>query len=64
MNGCWGSFADPALSPEKRARKQYDHPLVIVLACKPYHWIKEFPPRIRTSPELLERTPKKWSHLF
>lgn len=64
MNGCWGSFADPALSPEKRARKQYDHPLVIVLACKPYHWIDEFPPSIKSPPEMIKKIKEKWQRLF
>ncbi len=64
INGCWGSFADPALSPEKRARKQYDHPLVIVLACKPYHWIDEFPPSIKSPPEMIKKIKEKWQRFF
>jgi len=64
LNGCWGSFADPALTPEKRERKQYDHPLVIVLACKPYHWIKEFPPSIKSPLEEIEKTKEKWQKFF
>lgn len=64
MNGCWGSFADPALSPEKRARKHYDHPLVIILACKPYHWIQEFPPSIKSPSDLIEKTKEKWGRWF
>jgi 4-hydroxy-3-polyprenylbenzoate decarboxylase len=64
LKGCWGSFADPALPPDKRARKHYDHILIIVLACKPYHWIESFPPSIKSPPEALEEVKNKWRHLF
>jgi len=64
INGCWGSFADPALPPDKRVKKQYDHPLIIVLACKPFHWINEFPPSVKSPPEVLEKTIEKWKPYF
>ncbi len=64
VRGCWGSQTDPILSPFKRTIHDFTHSSAIILACKPYHWIKEFPPSIRTSPELLEKTLKKWGHLF
>ena len=64
MKGCWGSFADPALSPEKRARKQYDHILTIVLACKPYHWKDQFPAKLEVSPEVTREIKAKWKGLF
>lgn len=63
-NCCWGSFADPALSPEKRERKQYDHSLAIILACKPFHWIAKYPPSIKSSPELIQKTKEKWQSHF
>ena len=64
MKGCWGSFADPALPPEKRARKQYDHSLAIVLACKPYHWIDKYPPSIKSPPEMIQKVKDKWQAQF
>jgi 4-hydroxy-3-polyprenylbenzoate decarboxylase len=64
MKNCWGSFADPALSPEKRERKQYDHSLAIVLACKPYHWIAKYPPSIKSPPEMIQKVKDKWQAQF
>lgn len=64
VKGCWGSQTDPILSPFKRSIYDFTHSSAIILACKPYHWIKEFPPSIKTSPELLEKTKKDWEHLF
>jgi len=64
IKGCWGSFADPALPPDKRSRKHYDHILTIILACKPFDWIEHFPPSIKSPPEALEKVKNKWRHLF
>jgi len=64
VTGCWGSQTDPILSPLKRQIHDFTHSTAIIMACKPYHWIKEFPPSIRTSPALLEEVRKKWSHIF
>lgn len=64
VKGCWGSQTDPILSPFKRKIHDFTHSSAIILACKPYHWIKEFPPSIKTNPNLLDETKKKWQHLF
>ena len=60
QKSCWGSALDPLLPPEKRARGQFDHSLAIILACKPYHWINEFPPSIKSKPEALQKIKEKW----
>jgi UbiD family decarboxylase len=60
IRGCWGSFIDAALSPDKRARNQFDHSIAIVLACKPYNWISEFPTSIKSPQELIQKTKDKW----
>jgi UbiD family decarboxylase len=64
IRGCWGSFIDAALSPDKRARNQFDHSIAIVLACKPYHWISEFPTSIKSPQELIQKTKDKWQGCF
>lgn len=60
IRGCWGSQTDPFVSPQKRAIMDYTHGVTIILACKPYHYINDFPPTIRTSPELLKKVKDKW----
>ena len=64
IKGCWGSPLDPRLPPEKRSRGQFDHSVAIILACKPYHWMKEFPPSTKTSPEVMGKIKEKWGKLF
>lgn len=55
---------DPSISPEKRARGDFTTAKVIINACKPYHWINEFPPLCKASDELRQKTMDKWAHLF
>ncbi len=59
LRGCWGSLIDPRLSPEKKSRGDLTHSKAIILACKPYHWMKEFAPAVTISPELLKRIKEK-----
>lgn len=51
-------------SPENRRLGTSEQSMAIILACKPFHWIKQFPPAIKSSPERLEKTRKKWAHLL
>ncbi len=63
IRGQWGSQTDPFVSPQKRAVQDYTHGVAIIMACKPYHYIKEFPPTIRTSPGLLKQVKDKWGNI-
>ena len=51
-------------SPEARRIGTYAQTCAIVLACKPYHWIKQFPPSVQSKPESLEKTRQKFAHLW
>lgn len=55
---------DPSISPEKRARGDFTTGKLIINACKPYHWINEFPALCRASDELRREAMVKWKHLF
>ena len=60
----WGSQTDPILSPTKRAEHDFTHSTAIINACKPFHWKDQFPKNIKTNPDLLAATRKKWPDLF
>jgi 4-hydroxy-3-polyprenylbenzoate decarboxylase len=64
IRDCWCGTLDPLLSPQKRQVGDFTHSAVIILACKPYHWIKEFPLRVKSSPEIEERVKEKWPDLL
>lgn len=64
VRGCWSSALNPTLTPEQRQRGELVHSMAIILACKPYSWIKDFPPSIISSPEMIKKTKEKWAKLF
>ena len=55
---------DPMLSPEKRQKGDFTTAKVVINACRPYHWIHEFPDVNIASKELRDKVLEKWSHLF
>lgn len=64
LRGCWGSWANPTITPEQRKIDDREHSLGIILACKPYKWIKDFPRSTKPSPELAKKVRAKWPKLF
>jgi len=64
IKDCWGSRLDPMLPPEKRERNNFVYSKSIIMACKPFYWIKDFPTACRVSPELSAKIKQKWGHLF
>jgi UbiD family decarboxylase len=64
IKGGWTSPLKPVLSPEKRGRRDFTQGMVVILACKPYYWINNFPPSVKTSPELFQKVKDKWEDYF
>jgi 4-hydroxy-3-polyprenylbenzoate decarboxylase len=46
--------------PDMRARKNYLHSRAIVMACRPYDWMNEFPKSIKSSSEVMKKIREKW----
>jgi 4-hydroxy-3-polyprenylbenzoate decarboxylase len=64
IRGCWGIPEDPMMSPERKRLGNYEISRAIILACKPYHWIKDFPISTEPGRELFSKTKEKWAKLF
>lgn len=64
VKGFLSSPLDPMLSPDRRAARDFTTAKVIINACRPYHWIKDFPPTNRAPDELKNRILQKWPHIF
>ncbi len=64
IRGCWYSLLDPMFSPEKRKKGDFTISKAIINACKPYHWINEFPSVNKISQTLRKKTMEKWRNLF
>lgn len=61
---CWGSMLNASLSPDKLAQGDLEHSRIIITACKPYPWIKEFRPTIGTRSDLAEKVMEKWQEVI
>ncbi|MFH0914212.1 MAG: UbiD family decarboxylase [Chloroflexota bacterium] len=64
LRGCWATQSNPLLTKEDLETGRLEQARAIVLACKPFHRLKDFAPSIKTTPKLLEETRNKWRHLF
>ena len=60
LKGGTSTPLDPRLPPDKRKAGDFSSSRIIVNACKPYQWLKEFPPVTTISTELRDETMKKW----
>ena len=60
----WSYKIDPRLPKHKKEAGDYTGAVAIIDACKPYHWIDEFPRTTKISEELLKATEDKWGKLF
>ena len=61
IRGNLTSKLEPLLAdPEKKRTKDITIATAIILACKPFHWIDQFPPPVRIEPELQEKVREKW----
>ena len=56
----WCNALTPLLSPWQREVGDITQSATLILACKPYYWMKDFPPLVKTESELLEKVKKKW----
>ncbi len=65
LRGIRMSKLDPLMAdPEKRRTKDFTGSTAIILACKPFNWIEQFPPMVITEPELTQNLVKKWQFLL
>lgn len=55
---------EPIISPEKRIKGDYTVGRAIIMACKPYSWINEFPPVAEASKDLKRKVLEKWATIF
>jgi len=56
----WCCNLNPILTPYQREVGDITHSVAVITACKPYHWIKEFPPSVELTEELKENVLEKW----
>lgn len=60
----WSIRIDPRLAKDKKEAGDYTSSIAIIDACKPYHWMNDYPPTTKISEELLKKTDEKWGRLL
>jgi 4-hydroxy-3-polyprenylbenzoate decarboxylase len=55
---------DPIMRPEKKKGKDWTNSRAMIIACRPWEWMDEFPEVNRASDELRKQTYERWPHLF
>ncbi|MBI2350066.1 MAG: UbiD family decarboxylase [Deltaproteobacteria bacterium] len=57
---CWSGPLDPRIQPGKKGFNSR----AVIDACRPFEWIKDFPPVAESSPELKEKVRAKWKKVI
>jgi len=57
---CWSGPLDPIIQPGKKGFNSR----AIIDACRPFEWMKDFPPVAESSKEVLDATAKKWGKIL
>lgn len=60
LRGTWGGPVNPMLTEEQKKKGQLERSMAIILACKPYSRLNEFPPASRCSPGYLAQLKERW----
>jgi 4-hydroxy-3-polyprenylbenzoate decarboxylase len=58
------SSLNPRVPPEKKAKNDLISSCIIIDACRPYSWRKDFPLASAASPEYKEKIKQKWAHIL
>lgn len=61
MDGFRTIASNPRVEPDRRATGNFVSSRALVYACRPYAWIKDFPPSVRSSPDALQKAERKWA---
>jgi 4-hydroxy-3-polyprenylbenzoate decarboxylase len=61
---CPSGTLDPIISPQKKKTRNLTSSRAVIVACRPWEWMDQFPAVNRASPELRQRTLAKWAALF
>ncbi len=60
LRRCWSGPLDPRIQPGKKGFNSR----AVIDACRPFEWMKDFPPVAESSPELKEKIYNKWKKVI
>ncbi|MGH7834296.1 MAG: UbiD family decarboxylase [Candidatus Binatia bacterium] len=60
LTECWSTPLDPRITPDARAQKNFTNSVAVINACRPYHWMKDYPETCYFPEEVRKKTYEKW----
>lgn len=60
LRRCWSSPLDPIIPPDRKGRDSSFNSRAILDACRPYEWMKDFPPSVKVPDDLAKQVRAKW----
>jgi UbiD family decarboxylase len=60
LRRCWSGPLDPRIQPGKKGFNSR----AVIDACRPFEWMKDFPPVAESSPELRDKVRAKWKKVI
>lgn len=63
ITGCQTAILDPLLTTAKRESGDITHSAVMIVACKPFDWIKSFPPAMKRDLDVERKVKERWPDL-
>jgi len=64
IRDCWSTYLDPRIPPERKEKGDLTNSRALINACRPFDWIKDFPPVNAMSEEAKSRIITKYASLF
>ena len=61
---CWSSPLDPRITPDDREQANFSSSRGIIDACKPFHWMKDYPATSTLSTQDFEQTMRRWGTIL
>jgi 4-hydroxy-3-polyprenylbenzoate decarboxylase len=60
LRRCLSSPLDPILPKSRKDKNASMNSRAIIDACRPYDWIKDFPPSVKVPEDLAKKVKEKW----
>ena len=64
IRGCYAVKSIPQVTPQMKELGRLEESTAIILACKPFHRMNEFPRSTKSSPEYIAKAREKFKYLF
>lgn len=64
VRGCWSSPIDPRIPPDRRKQGDFTNSRAVIDACRPFHWMNDFPKVHSLDPEERAKISEKWGHII